>query len=338
MTTFVALDNDAQIAAMHDIAHSALGSWGLSKASITLLKYRENAVYKVQSDDFVGALRVHQPDNRSDRELKSEFDWMAALARSGIAVPEVVPTVNGRQFVSQSLPGLDCTAQVDLFEWIDGEQLGSLEQGISEADRTAETYRMVGQLAARVHNQAEGWSPPPGFERQIWDEHGLAGEAPLWGEFWKLEAASRSQAALLEKCRRHVHEQLARLPKDASGFSMIHADLVPENLMVSGDEVKLIDFDDAGFGWHMFELATALYFITDEPYYPAARDALFAGYRKERSLTDEQIALLPLFLLARATTYLGWVHNRKSSDTAAELTPYLLEKACDHADRYFSEI
>ena len=31
--------------------------------------------------------------------------------------------------------------------------------------------------------------------------------------------------------------------------------------MVQGDRIKLIDFDDAGFGWHLFELATALYFI-----------------------------------------------------------------------------
>ena len=39
---------------------------------------------------------------------------------------------------------------------------------------------------------------------------------------------------------------------------MIHADLVPENVLVDGDSIRLIDFDDAGFGWHHFEIATAL--------------------------------------------------------------------------------
>ena len=104
--------------------------------------------------------------------------------------------------------------------------------------------------------------------------------------------------------------------------------MVPENLLIEGNRVQVIDFDDAGFGWHLFELATSLYFITGESIYPAARDALIRGYRSERPLAEDELDWLPLFLAARGTTYFGWVHTRQGSETAREMTPFLIERAC----------
>ena len=115
---------------------------------------------------------------------------------------------------------------------------------------------------------------------------------------------------------------------------MIHADFVSENLMVDGENVRLIDFDDAGFGWHLFELATALHFETEAPYYQEAYTSLLAGYREYRPLPDEQLAYLPLFMLARSFTYLGWVHTRFETETAREMTPMLVDKACKLARDY----
>jgi Ser/Thr protein kinase RdoA (MazF antagonist) len=100
--------------------------------------------------------------------------------------------------------------------------------------------------------------------------------------------------------------------------------------------VRVIDFDDAGFGWHLFELATSLYFIIGDSLYPTARDALIRGYRSERPLPDRALESLPLFLAARGTTYLGWVHTRQGSGTARELTPSLIERACAVAEEYLA--
>ena len=104
--------------------------------------------------------------------------------------------------------------------------------------------------------------------------------------------------------------------------------------MVDGGDVRLIDFDDAGFGWHLFELVTSLYFIQDEPYFDQAKDALIAGYKTHRQLTDETLEMLPLFFLARGLTYVGWVHSRRETETARELTPMLLGAACELAEDY----
>jgi Ser/Thr protein kinase RdoA (MazF antagonist) len=117
---------------------------------------------------------------------------------------------------------------------------------------------------------------------------------------------------------------------------MIHADFAPENLLVDGDRVRLIDFDDAGFGWHLFEIATSLYFILGEPFFDQARDALIRGYRTHRQLHDERLVLLPLFFLARGLSYVGWVHTRRETETAKELTPMLLAAVCELAEGYLS--
>ena len=261
---------------------------------------------------------------------------MQALAAAGIEVPAVVPTDRGEPFVKCEVEGIREHVQVDLFEWIDGTQLGSVEEGVADGSDVESLYRRIGSLAAAVHNQASGWAEPGGFTRHAWDAEGLAGEQPFWGRFWEIEAASDEQRALLTRTRKHLYRQLSILPQSADGYSMIHADLAPENVMVHGDVARLIDFDDAGYGWHVFELVTAVYFIFDEPYYEQALRGLLDGYRTVRPLSETRMSQWDLMMTARSLTYVGWVHTRSGTETARELTPPLLDSACRHCERYLS--
>ena len=336
MTDFFNIGVAAQAKRLEAAGRDVLRRWNMPDASLQLIKYRENAVFKVESDGVRRALRMHRHGYHTDDELRSELQWMQALGESGITVPTIVPATSGELYVTHAANDLPGEVQVDLFEWIDGVQLGSVEEGIADDVSVAATYRTVGELAARVHNQAVSWQLPAGFTRHAWDAAGLAGESPFWGRFWEIESATDEQRALLVQGRDAVFRDLGRLAKSPGTYSMIHADFAPENIMVDGDMVRLIDFDDAGFGWHLFELVTSLYFIREEPYFDRARHALFDGYRVHRRLTDEQLELLPLFFLARGLTYVGWVHTRHETETAKELTPMLLEAACELVDEYLS--
>jgi len=226
--------------------------------------------------------------------------------------------------------------QIDLFEWVSGNQLGSVEDGVTDAASVERDYVTIGSLAAQVHEQSSAWTVPPGFVRHSWDAEGLAGEQPLWGRYWDLDAATPAERDLLVRVRDRMYDDLRQLDQSTNAYSMIHADFAPENLLVEGDHVRLIDFDDAGWGWHLFELATSLYFIMDQPYFEQAKDALLKGYRLHRTLTDEQLDLLPLFFVARGTTYLGWVHTRPNTETARDRTPVLLDQARGLAEAYLS--
>jgi Ser/Thr protein kinase RdoA (MazF antagonist) len=299
---------------MEALVRVALRRWDLPVTDLAPIKVRENAVFRIDLEGGGRAVvRVHRCGYHSDSELHSEFAWLRALEAGGIAVPRVIRSRQGRDFEIVTVSETIGARQIDVFEWIEGRQLGSVESGIEgEAAVVASQYERIGAIAARMHNHTAGWRHPDGFRRHAWDAAGLVGEQPLWGRFWQLAALTRTQQGL------------------------IHADLVPENLLVDGDRICVIDFDDAGFGWHLFELATSLYFIAGESVYPAAREALIRGYRTERALSDETLERLPLFLAARGTTYLGWVHTRPDSDTARELTPFLIERACAAAEEYLA--
>lgn len=338
MNDFFQLDTDAQAQRMAELATSALPQWNLQRAELSLIKYRENAVFEVSLPDGQRfALRIHRHGYHTDDELRSELLWMHALQQVGIHVPSLVPTRDGALFFTASHDGIPGEHQIDVFEWIDGHQLGSVESGLGENTNRADCYQTLGELAARIHNQAVNWPLPDGFQRHAWDLEGLVGDAPFWGPFWELEALTDPQRDLLLSARAKVRDQMTRyaaLPESANRYSMIHADFVAENVMVHEGDVRLIDFDDAGFGWHLFELATAVYFEYREDHYPEIWDALVAGYRRHRDLPDEQLAYMPTFLMARSFTYLGWVHTRSETETARELTPMLIELCCGIAEEY----
>ena len=330
-----AAHREAQLTAM---AAEALAAWGWQDAALRLIKHRENAVFEAALNGQRRALRLHRPGYHSDAALRSELQWMQALTEAGIETPRPIPAHSGALFISREFPGEPGPVQADLFEWVDGAPLGAVEIGIQGLERDlAQTYFAIGALAGRLHNQSSAWKPPPGFVRHAWDAQGLAGERPFWGRFWELPALSGEQRKLMEHTRERLFEELSALGKSPRDYGLIHADFVAENLLLAGDQVRLIDFDDAGFGWHLFELATSTHFLMGQDCFEAAQTALLRGYRSERALTEGQLRRLPLFTLARATTYLGWVHTRPETETAREMTPMLIASACELAEAYLTE-
>ena len=102
---------------------------------------------------------------------------------------------------------------------------------------------------------------------------------------------------------------LDRYGADARTYSLIHADLHFGNVVVDGDRLAVIDFDDSGFGWHQYELAVVL------AGHPAERfdvnfESLLSGYRRVRAFPDEDAALVPMFVVVRALALLGWIAQR----------------------------
>jgi Ser/Thr protein kinase RdoA (MazF antagonist) len=94
-------------------------------------------------------------------------------------------------------------------------------------------------------------------------------------------------------------------------FGLIHADLLPSNVLVRADgAVAAIDFDDTAFGYYLYDLVVAVSELTDQPQFPALCDALLAGYERHRSLSGEDRSLVPVFLLIRCLVEIGWFDSR----------------------------
>jgi Ser/Thr protein kinase RdoA (MazF antagonist) len=176
---------------------------------------------------------------------------------------------------------------------------------------------------------SDAWTPPAGFTRPRWDADGLTGDAPLWGPFWDHPHLTADQRALFLAARDAARAHLARL--DAPDFGLIHADAITENLMWDGARLSLIDFDDGGWGYRDFDLATFLFRQLDAPDYPDLRAALMDGYAVRRRLDP---ATLDLFLTLRALTYPGWIVPRLHEPGGAERSARAIRQAEPLARRY----
>ena len=121
---------------------------------------------------------------------------------------------------------------------------------------------------------------------------------------------STQECRTLAGARAHIRERLLEYGTDRPTYGIIHADLHPGNVLVDGARTRLIDFDDAGFGWHVHELAVALFNNQASPHFGAMHEALIRGYRARRELADEDLAMLPLFLLMRNLMVIGWMEQR----------------------------
>lgn len=335
MTDFYSISPEQQAERLTELARRALPHWSLPEDSkVELIKHRENAVFSVTDEASRYALRVHRAGYHTDAQLLSELQWIAALDSEALRTPQILPTADGGSFARVSAPSVPEERQVDLLEWFDGEPLGSVEGGVVEDPAT--TFRQVGELMARLHNHSEHWQRPDGFDRHAWDEEGILGDGALWGRYWELAALTRPQVDLLHRAADGARSDLTKLGRGADRYGLIHADFLPENLLRGADGICVIDFDDGGFGWHLFDVATALFFQAGEENFDEIAGALVAGYRSQRELPDDHLELLPLFLLLRGFTYLGWAHTRSETETAKELTPMVIEGVTQLAEAYLS--
>jgi Ser/Thr protein kinase RdoA (MazF antagonist) len=334
---FESLVQEARVARLEQLARAALASWRLGAARLSLLKYRENAVFEVTDsapgDRFV--LRVHRPGYHSDAELRSELQWMAALRGAGIETPSVVPTAMGDLFVTVRHSLVPEPRQCDLLRWVEGTIIGDIEGGhVASAAEVRTSHQHAGRLAALIHNHGEHWQRPEGFTRPHMDFAGLIGERGYLGPYSACQLLAPGDVALLDRARDGIEHALAAFGQTPDRYGLTHGDFLPENLLRDGDTVRIIDFDDCGFGWHVMDIATSLLFLLGEPHYDDAYSGFVAGYRSARSLPDEHLEMLPVFLLARAMTYVGWCGSRPEAPISQEKGPVVVGATLALAEQF----
>ncbi|WP_299897526.1 phosphotransferase [uncultured Ruegeria sp.] len=288
---------------MKQIVEQALTLWELVDSEWSLVAARENCVYRVQAGQTAYALRLHRKGLRTDVELRSELQWMAVLGKNGVGVPTPVPAADRRYL--HLVDGI----QVDMLNWLPGSPLGATGSALEQRDRNG-VFHTIGRETARLHDISDQWTRPHDFTRWSWDRSGLLGDTPLWGRFWENPTLGKTDRSLFLAFRDVADRDLQRVEKQLD-CGLIHADLVRENIMVDGDKLWLIDFDDSGFGFRLFDIATILLKNLREPDFNQLHDALLAGYRSERTICTTQ---LDLFMALRAATYVGWVASRLNEE------------------------
>ena len=201
-------------------------------------------------------------------------------------------------------------------------------------DALLEPFERLGEVTARLHGHARRWPLPEGFVRQTWDFDTMLGSRPIWGD-WRagmgMDAARQAQLQLLADA---IERRLRRYGQGADRFGLIHADLRLANLLLEGPTTKVIDFDDCGFGWYLYDLGAALSFIEHRPDVPELVDAWVRGYRRVAPLAAEDEAEIPTFILLRRLLLVAWIGSHAETDLAQSMGEAYTEGSCTLAEEY----
>jgi Ser/Thr protein kinase RdoA (MazF antagonist) len=316
-------------------ARQALAAFGVEPADLHFVHLSENVTFRATDgrDGSPLVLRLHRPWYHDIAALRSEHLWTRALVQAGIMAPEPLLTQTGENFAQVEIAATGERRWAGLARWVEGELLADVVARETDSAVNARHFGRIGAIMAAMHNQATCWTPPAGFQRHALDADGLMGSEPFWGPFWAHAMFSPAECAMLVGTRDRLHAALTRYGRPAHTFSLIHADLHPRNVLIDGAHAAVIDFDDSGFGWHQYDLAVALVAYQDHPDFALFRDACIAGYRSVRTISDADLALLPMFLLIRDMAQMGWYHQRPEVPQAA-LLPRLKERICSRAANF----
>ncbi len=293
-------------------ALEALGAFPIARGELRLVTVGENVTFRVtdRHDGAAYVLRLHRPGYHTLEELNSEHVWVRALAEAGVGVPTPVPARDGREYVSVLVAGTGEHRHAGMARWTEGQLLSEVLDHTADHRVVEGYFEQLGTIAASIHNQSSAWRVPETFRRHALDRDGLMGDAPFWGPFWDHALLSGAERRLLLDTRDRIRGVLDRYGQPPSTWSLIHADMHPGNILIDGDRLTVIDFDDAAFGWHQYEIAVALIHHQTAANFAAIEGAFLRGYRALRDMPDEALALLPMFRLMRGMAQIGWFHQR----------------------------
>jgi Ser/Thr protein kinase RdoA (MazF antagonist) len=299
-------------------AREALAAFPIEPDGLELVSLAENVTYRVtdRRDGTAYALRLHRPWYHTHDELVSERAWVRALADAGIAVQMPMRTRAGQEYASVAIAGTGEKRFAGLARWTTGRVLAEVLRETTDTRIAEQHFARLGAVTATLHDQAAAWRPPAAFARNALDADGFMGEAPHWGPFWDHEGLSGGERRLMLEMRERLHAALARLERQPDIYSMIHADMHPGNVLVDGDGLTIIDFDDAAWGWHAYDIAVALVHQQGRAL-DAFQRAYLAGYRSVRPISEQTLMLLPMFRLVRGLAQIGWYHQRPELHRAA---------------------
>ena len=198
-------------------------------------------------------------------------------------------------------------------------------------------FRTLGAVSARMHAHARAWRRPPAFARPTWDYERTLGAGGHWGRWQDGLGMGPEERRLLDRLDAAIAARLEAYGQGGDRFGLVHADIRLANLLVDGGDVRVIDFDDSGFAWFMYDFATTVSFMEDHPRVPELRDAWLGGYRSVAPLDPADEAELDTFVMLRRLLLVAWIGSHHTFATeAAELGAGFTAGTCALAERYLS--
>jgi Ser/Thr protein kinase RdoA (MazF antagonist) len=294
---------DELLACLDRLANESLSLWDLSSddANARLINISENATYLVEAQGWKSILRIHRANYHTRRSIECELDWSKDLNdRGGLITPEFYLGRDGNPIQESIVEGLTESRYMVMFHFVEGAEPDENQNMIQQ-------FEQLGEIAAKTHVHSMQWQRPQTFERLIWNLEAFFGDNPTWGNWRDAPNVTEEITKVLERVEATVTRRLNSFGQSSQQYGLIHADMRLANLLIDDNGTRLIDFDDCGDGWYLYDFASSISFIEDHPQIPALKAAWVKGYRKVRNLSEADVEQLDTFTMLRRLALLAWI-------------------------------
>jgi Ser/Thr protein kinase RdoA (MazF antagonist) len=318
----------AQVRRLRALAETAVKHYPLRVRKIEFIHHGENATFQVVAvNGRKYLLRICRNDYHTKPALLEELQWLAHLDSRGLKVPK--PMRSKARHLTETVrhPDFPEGRNCCLFEWIEGKFVKALKP---------HHMFQVGQILADLQDNS---STRRVRHRRYWTAEGLVGAAPKFGSIDKLKNAGAHEQREITRGRKAVLRALRKYGrKFPRRQGLIHADLHFGNLIRSGKTLGAIDFDDCGYGFHVYDLVvpylSAEGMVANKKRLPEYKNALIEGYKTRRAWDQHDEAIFEHLVMARRLLMLGWLDSRSDNP---RLKKYL-KKAVARALKHLREV
>jgi Ser/Thr protein kinase RdoA (MazF antagonist) len=307
----------------------ALSCWDdVAGATARLINHSENQTFQLDTPAQGSfTLRVHRTGYQSRASIESELAWLMALRRdTALSIPEPLPGRDGSLLQSFDTP--QGARMAVLFRHVPGSEP-------QPDSNLGDLFVKLGACAATLHNHVSAWQRPPGFERQVWQAATILDSDGPWGDWRMAPGVNKRNRAVLDRVDSALWLRLAAYGTSPDRYGLIHADMRLGNLLVDGDKVTLIDFDDCGFCWFTYDFAAAISFHETNPAVPALKAAWLAGYQSVRPLSPEDLAVIDAMVMLRRMALLAWIGSHAETRLAQQHMDGFADNTARLGERYF---
>lgn len=281
----------------------ALKAYAIEPGMVAPIRDVNNSVYKVITESQeTFALRIHRKGYRTPEQTVSELCYLKQLS-AVMDVPVPIRTRDGDLVVN--INHGRHTRHASLLTWVKGGV--RRPHGKGAGPRTI--YR-IGHELGRIHAFSSIFEPPSGFTLPSWDSEGICGERSPFRPGPLDESFSKKQLEVLEKVRDRLEFTMKQIGRTAQTFGIIHKDLILLNCLHHGNRTSVIDFDDCGWGYYLYDLGGMLENLKDYQSYTSLRSALLRGYRSVRALPSAWERYFDLMIAARHATTAIWMAGK----------------------------
>ena len=285
------------------MAFAALAHYDLQVGRVRLLSNDLNGIFRVDTtagEKYV--LRVCLPGTvgHTLEEIRSEMMWLEALHNdANLNAPQPVATRDGRYVTTVEVDGVPEPRHCVVFTWAPGPDL---------ADRLSpNNVFMMGELAARLHSQAESFEPPEGFWIRSKNKVFPYGEGVVIFDAEQKPLFPPERRSVYQQAVDRIQGALDRLYNRGEPPRVIHNDLHQWNVKAYHSRLFAIDFEDLMWGHPVQDIAVTLYYLVGYDNYLQLRDTFRHGYTMHRDWPEAYEGEIDTFIAGRGLTLANFV-------------------------------